>query len=306
MTGSAQSQQPPQSQSPPAASEREYHQQLSPNVQDTSAPNQRTTPTPTIRACNPNSHSNQTQESEDQGTWSKRLPWILLLSNLAMAGGTLYLAWNAGRQVKFLGDYVRATDDMARATKNMAAAATKSADVAEKSLHGLERPHLFVQTIEPEFGPESFERWMTSPTTCDIPIVGYRITNYGRGPAIIKSRQNSFRYLAQLPDHPQFDSGDIVDPGTVIVDPVVHGVVAPGTPSNPFRVMFEGTLNFHSFFKGRTRRLPNGLYVYGVVTYEDIFGATYRSGFCFKFFLDPASETLGFHWAGGDAYRQHT
>jgi hypothetical protein len=173
----------------------------------------------------------------------------------------------------------------ADAAKEAAGAAKKSADVAERTLTELERPYIFVDSVEiirplsslplPDTSKDSNLRIDEITETRENPEVQYTLKNYGRTPAIIQFVEAE----ARLKPH-----------GNLPI-PKLH----------PWRDIFTGRIVLkagdpHTWIVDRVgSRLPRseGATTYFVVqvTYFDVFNWVHIGEF--TFFFMPNSRTSG-------------
>lgn len=168
---------------------------------------------------------------------------------------TKLLAWVAGLQVLAL--FAQATF-LGFTLKNTARAATAAKNSSDATI-ALERPCLFVTRTH--LGEAHVEADRTISHFCD-----YSIENYGRSPAVLIEQCVDLRFLPELPDEPTY----------IHVVPS-RRVIYHGEPADDFKVSLSQTEGRLSGDTGHQ------LYLVGYFCYEDVFGATIRTGFCYRF-----------------------
>ncbi len=178
------SQQSPQSESPPAATKAEQHNNLGDNTQRASSTNKPDSNPPVSVKKHTTDLEDAANPSHHENDGAKALPWInagltllMVMGTLLMAYATFRLAENANTQVGLLNQYVGATDRMAEATAKAARetqsmvgaafdsleVAKRQVDIAARQLDAMDRPWLQVSaeaqggiTFDPHSGRAQF------------------------------------------------------------------------------------------------------------------------------------------------------
>ena len=188
-----------------------------------------------------------------------------ITGSVVTAVATIALVWVAILQFRWQRRYVKDTRKIADAAKT-------SADTAEATLRGLERPHLFIEIDASSLSVGQLVKFFSDGGTRE-PVVLYRMTNHGRGPAIVKSRRDVFRCFSVLPAEPQFDFPEEGKSGKIVSDPAWHMVVGPTITGPPLGVRYEkADVDYLKFISTKAGAIPYGIHLYGEVLYEDIFG----------------------------------
>lgn len=143
----------------------------------------------------------------------------------------------------------------------------RSADIADRVLNSVERPFLVVEVIES--GIEVREDSVKFGETT------YRLRNYGRTPAIVTRQHFALENSEERPPP--------VNPATHSGRQVVHGIIiGPGDYSEEYET--PAALPIISAFAAQKEgRPPVGreILFMGYVTYRDLSGGEYATGFCF-------------------------
>jgi uncharacterized membrane-anchored protein YhcB (DUF1043 family) len=235
----------------------------------------------------------------EQAKWAK----YAALAAIASVVVGLIALWLLKRTLdatwKTVGEAEKATEEAKRAadiaernaakTAQIAAASAdasrKSADVAERALRGLERPHLFIEVLD--------------ITNVRRPLVGkpgirYRITNYGKTPAVLRSLSISLRYSPEFPLL-----------STEAIEEEFYDVIGPGDQvrAAPFHdgyrwLHISGSEDMQSF-KGQDATL---LILHALLRYSDPMDAVHTDSFCMRatpnagsFRIDESLEPYNWH-----------
>jgi hypothetical protein len=153
-----------------------------------------------------------------------------------------------------------------KATQTTADAAKDSAEVAGKALAIGERAYLVVDQFKTS---QSF--------SANIPLeIRYHITNVGRTPGIITGISAKAQILEKLPDQPTYEvrtrGKEMIGSGTQ------HGL--------PMQA--ESIVGITTELYGRVRQKTLAVFVYGKVSYSDIFGNPHDTGFCAQWDFETA------------------
>jgi hypothetical protein len=225
-----------------------------------------------------------------------------------MSGETVMIA-SAAAQAIFACVLAIATIALLFVTYKSAKATEKAANVAEKTLIDIERPYLFVEMVPPAWDAREFGNYFARPTT-NRPMVYYRFRNDGRGPAIVRSRKDVFRYLPKLPDEPCFNlpgEPEELELGHIVSDPAWYMVIPPQGKGEQLGIVWGEMREQPTMaaIKG-CGLVPCPIYVYGIVIYEDIFNQAHETNFCFELTFDPSDGKAMFLPFGGEAYHKRT
>jgi hypothetical protein len=191
---------------------------------------------------------------------------------------TAVLAKFAKQQAGDMKASIAAAETSAAATEKAAAAATRSADLAEDAFRRLERPYLLVKITETVKlrHPEGAH-----------PNLEYRLVNYGKLPAILRSLSISLQYNPTFP----------LRTPMAIAETRYEVIEAGGELLNPKTSVVVDS-NRGDSFQGQKASL---LILHGLIQYEDPTGAFHTDSFCMRGLPGAASFTID----GGDQYNWH-
>jgi hypothetical protein len=199
--------------------------------------------------------------------------------------------WKTTRQAVRDGERaITAARRTAVAALHQARSSRKHADIAERTLLGLERPYIFLGTIQGKLhginDPATLE---TRPTEFRV---DFNLDNKGRTPAIIRAINRKILFKPSIAfDEPPYDYSYTLHGG--------ESVIGVSDPPAPFHnVSFEGfdqlgiTTTDDQEFKDRA------FFFFGFVIYSDSLQNLFKKGF--GFIYSPARKT--FLPFGGSAY----
>jgi hypothetical protein len=200
-----------------------------------------TTP-PTLKITEPPEHPNITQGVSNNKTSEAAANWWTAIGTLAIAGITLI-------QMIITSIFLYRT---LRVTQQAAAAATKSAEVAAQALHLTERAYIHVTDWELNL----------DGTAHDSPrYVAIRITNVGHTPALELKVSMAYSIEPSLPEIPRYEQWSTPE----TLPPTAHRLF----PESP-HLLYIPAIEHEDVF----------LWVWGCVTYKDVFGTEHQNGFC--------------------------
>ncbi|MGA7674664.1 MAG: hypothetical protein WCA78_06405 [Rhizomicrobium sp.] len=153
-------------------------------------------------------------------------------------------------------------------------AAKKAADVADRALTDLETPFLY-PVIKSGTFKEDFEPFVLydNPASPDIfvtPTVSFKIKNYGRTPALLRSVAARFEYLTEMPAEPRTDVY-----ADYAVEPVLEAAQETSTTIKKFTTVPVNKAAYKGLKDGDCH-----LFLYGEMIFADIFRADYTQTFC--------------------------
>jgi hypothetical protein len=156
-------------------------------------------------------------------------------------------------------------------TKATAEAANKSATVAERALKELEAPRVFVDVIDT--GLEVMDGTAHLATGVQF---RYRVTNYGRTPALLTEVCLRYPILSYGETPAEINPSKV--PGRGLPTGVVSAL------NNPYdeRENLVSQIDVMKLYEELSFK-KYALFFYGYVRYEDIFGERYITGFCHLF-----------------------
>jgi hypothetical protein len=203
--------------------------------------------------------------------WERATSDPVALFTLVLAFSTIGL-WVATVGLYFAGErqlahfqttaerQARDTEDSIAVARDAANAADKSAKIAEEAFRRLERPYLMIKIIE--------TIRLTRPFDGGQPHLQYRLVNYGKLPAILRSISISLQNNPTLPLR--------VSMG---IEETRYEVIAPGDELlNPRTVSVLGSAPDERFEGANA----TGLVLHGILQYEDPTGAFHTDGFCMR------------------------
>jgi hypothetical protein len=158
-------------------------------------------------------------------------------------------------------------------------AANKSADVAEEAFRRLERPYLYVKIAE--------THGLRAGHPYAQPVIEYRLVNYGKLPAILRSISVG---LLNNPPFPLQSTMTVAETRYEVIE-------SNGELLNPRNAVVSGSAGGQKFDGGDA----TNLILYGVLEYDDPTGAHYIDSFCMRGLPGGTAFTVD----GGEEYNWH-
>ena len=194
--------------------------------------------------------------------------------------------WSAGeKQIGIAKDSIVAAEKSAKA-------AERSAKVSEDALTILEKPYVFIDRkidIIPSIS-SIYNTVSQNATSTPKFKVAFSAVNYGRTPAIIGRLFNGVVLVDGLPDARRIKGTPDIPPSIAIAQNQVEG---------PFKRTYSEIMT--KDICGRIFNNKVCIFLYGQITYYDLFGYEYATGFGWRYI--PESDNWEPH--GGNEYNFH-
>jgi hypothetical protein len=186
------------------------------------------------------------QPASDEGIHGAIWFTAIFTGGLVLAGFLQLLAML--RQARYMHQTLRMTEQTLKVTQQAADAATTNAEIATQALHLTQRAYLIMSD------------WaLTNGSTHDAPLhVGFDIMNVGHTPAVQVEICMDSLIASSLPALPRYEHPSLLEnlPPSVVL--------------------------MYTWPQEIRERMPDGtfLWVWGRLTYHDVFGRQHAKGFC--------------------------
>lgn len=163
--------------------------------------------------------------------------------------------------------------DSIAAAQTAANAAKKSADVTERALNDLESPFLYPvelgELIRDGFRDYKKSEYVDKPGTGVCPIVSFKIKNYGRALALLKSVAVQVEHWTEMVPEPRVN---------YLAQGAGEPVLEPNGVSGSYRTGMLNPIDFIGIESIEVRK--SHIFFYGEIEFSDLLGNDYVQTFC--------------------------